>query len=131
MYWNQFWRSFLSFMLIILCLSVVQQNKRVTRWIVLALLTKALYEFGCFKEKVWLFLKFWIWQRCYFTLTRFCMNLIRWKSILFNKKKHMHYKREKFSRKWSYYNKNISLITHKENISTRCWHLHRKQIFRF
>ena len=40
---------------------------RVTRRIVLTLLTKALYEFGCFKEKVWSFLKFWIWQRCYFT----------------------------------------------------------------
>ena len=32
---------------VILCLSVVQQNMRVTRWIVLPLLTKALYVFGC------------------------------------------------------------------------------------
>ena len=52
---------------IILCLSVVKQNTRVTRRIVLTLLTKVLYKFGCFKETVWSFLKFWIWQRCYFT----------------------------------------------------------------
>ena len=52
---------------IILCLSVVQQNMRVTRRIVVTLLTKALYGFGFFKEKVWSFLEFWIWQRCYFT----------------------------------------------------------------
>ena len=51
----------------ILCLIVVQQDKGVTRRIVLILLTKALYEFGCLKEKVWLFLKFWIWQCRYFT----------------------------------------------------------------
>ena len=35
---------------IILCLSVVQQNMRVTRRIVMPLLTKALYEFGCFER---------------------------------------------------------------------------------
>ena len=35
--------------IIILCLSVVQQNMRITRQIVLPLLTKALYKFGCFK----------------------------------------------------------------------------------
>ena len=35
--------------------------------IVFTHLTKALYKFGCFKEKVWSFLKFWIWQRCCFT----------------------------------------------------------------
>ena len=40
---------------------------KISRRIVLTLLKKALYEFGCFKEKVWSFLKFWIWQRCYFT----------------------------------------------------------------
>ena len=34
---------------IILYLSVVQKNMRVTRQIVLPFLTKALYEFGCFK----------------------------------------------------------------------------------
>ena len=51
----------------ILCLSVVQQDKRVTRRIDLTLLTKALYEFGCLKKKVWLFLKFCIWQHRYFT----------------------------------------------------------------
>ena len=43
------------------------RSMRVTRRIVLTLLTKALYKFGCFKEKVWSFLKFWIWQCCYFT----------------------------------------------------------------
>ena len=40
---------------------------RVTRRIVWTLLSKALYKFGCSKEKVWSFLKFWIWQCCYFT----------------------------------------------------------------
>ena len=60
-------RGFEPIKIIILGLSVVQQTMRVTRRIVLTLLTKALYEFGCFKEKVWSFLKFWIWQRCYFT----------------------------------------------------------------
>ena len=40
---------------------------RVTKRIVLTLLTKALYKFVCFKEKVWSFLKLWIWQQCYFT----------------------------------------------------------------
>ena len=40
---------------------------RVTRRIVLTHLTKALYKFSCFKEKVWSFLKVWIWQCCYFT----------------------------------------------------------------
>ena len=29
--------------------------------------TYLLYKFGCFKEKVWSLLKFWILQRCYFT----------------------------------------------------------------
>ena len=43
------------------------RSMRVTRRIVLTLLTKALYKFGCFREKVWLFLKCWIWQRFYFT----------------------------------------------------------------
>jgi hypothetical protein len=35
--------------IIILSLSVVQQYMRVTRRIVLPLLTKALYKFGCFE----------------------------------------------------------------------------------
>ena len=43
------------------------KSMRVTRRIVLTLLTKALYKFGCFKERVWSFLWLWIWQRCYFT----------------------------------------------------------------
>ena len=34
----------------ILCLSVVQQNMRVTGQSVLPLVTKALYKFGCFKR---------------------------------------------------------------------------------
>ena len=59
------WLVFWEIWSIILWLSVVQQNIRVTRRIVLTHLIKAIYEFGCFKEKVWLFLKFWIWQRCY------------------------------------------------------------------
>ena len=64
--------------------SVVQQNTKVTRRIVLTHLTKALYKFGCFKEKVWLFLKYWIWQRCYFTQLPWdnfvCMVYILWKN---------------------------------------------------
>ena len=36
------------------------KSMRVTRRIVLTLLTKVLYKFGCFKEKVWSFLTFWI-----------------------------------------------------------------------
>ena len=43
------------------------RSMRVTRRIVLTLLTKTLYKFGCCKEKNWSSLKFWIWQRCYFT----------------------------------------------------------------
>ena len=43
------------------------KRMRVTRRIVLTLLTKALYKFGSLKEKVWSFLKFWIWQRWSFT----------------------------------------------------------------
>ena len=35
------------------------KHMRVSRRIVLTLITKALYKFGCFKEKVWSFLKFW------------------------------------------------------------------------
>ena len=66
--WLHFVHFLQSLINIILCWSIVQQNMRVTRRIVLTLLTKALYEFGCFKEKVWSFLKFWIWQRCYFTV---------------------------------------------------------------
>ena len=66
--WRQyFFGAHLKCAIMILCLSVVQQNMRVTRRMVLTHLSKALYEFGCFKEKVWSFLKFWIWQRCYFT----------------------------------------------------------------
>ena len=62
---------------IILCLSVVQQNMRVTRWIVLPLLTKALYEFGCFKEilqkaNLALLLFYCV------SLTRFCMVVCCW-----------------------------------------------------
>ena len=51
---------------------VIQQNMRVTRQIVLPLLTKALYEFGCFKgilqkAKLALLIFYWV------ALTRFCM----------------------------------------------------------
>ena len=51
---------------------VFQQNMRVTRQIVLPLLTKALYKFGCFKgilqkAKLALLLFYWVAQ------TRFCM----------------------------------------------------------
>ena len=59
---------------IILCLSVVQQNMRVTRWIVLPLLTKALYEFGCFEgifQKAKLALLLFYWD----ALTRFGMKM--------------------------------------------------------
>ena len=57
---------------IILCLSVVHQNMRFTRRIVLPLLTKALLEFGCFEEilqeaKLALLLFYWV------ALTQFCM----------------------------------------------------------
>ena len=55
---------------------MVQQDKRVTRRIDLTLLTKALYEFGCLKEKIWLFLKFLDLTTLLFywvSLTRFCM----------------------------------------------------------
>ena len=55
-----------GFLSIILRLSVVQQSMRVTRRIVLTHLTKVLYEFGCFKEKVWSFLKIWIWQLLFY-----------------------------------------------------------------
>ena len=43
------------------------KSMRVTRRIVSALLTKVLYKFGCFKEKVWSYLKFCIWKCYYFT----------------------------------------------------------------
>ena len=57
---------------IILSLSVVQQKMRVTRRIVLPLLTKSLYKFGYFegilqKAKLALLLFYWV------ALTRFCM----------------------------------------------------------
>ena len=82
MFFNGFLLVFMSFCLdlllevnsyIILCLSVVLQNMRVTRRIVLPLLTKALYKFGCFKgilqkAKLALLLFYWV------ALTRFCMN---------------------------------------------------------
>ena len=38
------------------------RSMRVTRRIVLILLTKVLYKFGCFKEKVWSPLNFCVWQ---------------------------------------------------------------------
>ena len=59
--------AFLLVNMIILSLSVVQQNIRVTRRIVLPLLTKALYKFGCFegilqKVKLALLLFYWVWH---------------------------------------------------------------------
>ena len=66
---NIWWLSNIC-LIIILCLSVVQQNMRVTSWIVSPLLTKALYKFGCFKgifqkAKLALLLFYWV------TLTQF------------------------------------------------------------
>ena len=74
---------------IILCLNVVQQNMRVTRRIVLTLLTKELYKFGCFKERVWSFLKFWIFATLLFywvALRQFCMIKTSFAKLCWHKK---------------------------------------------